>query len=69
MEMVQTFSVETLENGWVVRHIERSRSVHVPWRHDIARQIERFAHDEAVARLEEDAAQAIRAPDDAMAFV
>ena len=52
LTFVANYSVEQIENGWIVRHSEAKRSVHVAWRHDIARQIERFMHDDVVARLE-----------------
>ena len=45
MKIVASFSVERIENGWVVRDLIAERAKHVSHNFDIARQIERFMHE------------------------
>ncbi len=41
-----TYAVEKIENGFVVRDVGNKRAVFVSSRWEIARQIERFMHDQ-----------------------
>ena len=56
MDITANFRVEKIENGFVVEHKETRRKRHVPHEFEVARQVERFMHEDMVERLANQAA-------------
>ena len=51
MKITANFSVETIENGWIVRDVDAGRAVHVGSNSMIADQVEQMMHDIAERAL------------------